>query len=65
MVWLDRLGWPVTTIKGHPVTNVLRILLHAHVWNTLTKQKQWRDYQAEQKKYTDPNVTTSNNEQQK
>ena len=28
MVFLDRLGWPVETVKGRPVLNFLRLLIH-------------------------------------
>lgn len=28
MVFLDSLGWPVERIKGRPVLNALRLLIH-------------------------------------
>lgn len=28
MVFLDRLGWPVERVKGRPVLNALRLLIH-------------------------------------
>lgn len=30
----DRLGWPVERIKGRPVTNAIRLLLHTSLWQT-------------------------------
>ncbi len=26
--YLDRLGWPIETIKGRPVVNFIRLLVH-------------------------------------
>ena len=28
MVFLDKFGWPVETVKGRPVLNLLRLLIH-------------------------------------
>ena len=29
MVFLDRYNWPIERIKGRPITNLIRLLLHA------------------------------------
>ena len=28
MQFLDKLGWPVETFKGRPITNAIRLLIH-------------------------------------
>ncbi len=28
MVFLDKLGWPIELIKGRPITNFIRCLIH-------------------------------------
>jgi len=28
LYYLDKFGWPVVTIKGKPITNVIRRLIH-------------------------------------
>lgn len=28
MQYLDKLGWPVVTVKGRPIFNFLRLLIH-------------------------------------
>ena len=30
----DRYGWPVERIKGRPITNAIRLLLHTSLWQT-------------------------------
>jgi len=29
MVYMDKYGWPVVLVKGSPILNFIRILLHA------------------------------------
>ncbi len=35
MTFIDKDGWPVETIKGRPITNLIRILLHTSIWQTV------------------------------
>ena len=41
---VDMLGWPVERIKGHPVTSIIRVLLHMDIGKT-------RDYMCHPVKY--------------
>jgi hypothetical protein len=34
----DKYGWPVERFKGRPITNIIRILLHANL------KKTWRGW---------------------
>lgn len=39
-IWfLDKYGWPVETIKGRPITNFIRLLLHTRKITTTWKVK--------------------------
>lgn len=29
-IWIDKRGWPLELFKRRPVTNFIRIVLHAH-----------------------------------
>ncbi len=29
MIWIDKYGWPLEMVNGRPITNFIRILLHA------------------------------------
>lgn len=40
MIPLDKYGWPVEQIIGHPITNWVRNLVHARRWIT---EAEWRE----------------------
>ena len=31
----DKHGWPVERIKGRPITNLIRVILHTNIYQTL------------------------------
>ena len=46
LVFLDRLGWPVERIKGRPILNFLRLLIHTRKIITRTKwNRMWDNFQ--------------------
>jgi hypothetical protein len=38
MILRDKYGWPIERIKKHPVTNLIRIILHTSLVETWRKR---------------------------
>jgi hypothetical protein len=37
MIIRDKYGWPVERIKGRPITNFIRLILHGNIKETLRR----------------------------
>ena len=41
MIWTDKMGWPVESIKGQRRLNFIRWFLHVSLWETWRNRKRW------------------------
>jgi hypothetical protein len=39
----DKYGWPVERIKGRPITNIIRLIIHTSIKQTLRARKKVYD----------------------
>jgi hypothetical protein len=35
MIYIDKYGWPIEFVKGHPIINFLRIIVYTDTANTI------------------------------
>lgn len=47
LVPLDRLGWPVEFVRGRPMLNMLRFVIHARAVITRTEwRRRWQEWES-------------------